>query len=1257
MPSSGEETFPVAEIFATLSVPDQLRQCRQGWAQTEVLIKRCQRIADRLDADPENPATRQQFQDASEEYVAQTSRVDEKEEALVANFVAEAELPELPGLAPREVPGRLQTPTCYEEIWLPSSQEEWKQSLKHGFKKAYCPWLPGPEDLSFLAVHGDEIEQAWGYFNGEVETQISAFFLSRRLKDGIGPKKWQIWAGSKRILGVEIEASEARAEQLKIWLGKGHDGAMRMPGPEEVEAAMQGTKSAVAWGAEKGADINIAYAYRQMALLRWEIEEGLDLYPQAENRLLDAYTNLLAAMEFNYPEHGIPRHEVFNLVDSYATLLMGGRDTQEGFSTACRANGDHYLDYVDAFFLLAAELRLMRSDYLKQSFMAKFPQRCLFGSHSLAFTNPVGIFMTMAAMYFRMTPQQRQTFDPIIMPAMRDVSHKMAFDWVVTEKADQLHVPGGSLHQRNYPEEGEKPLSEEVELAKFHHMRGLRFFKEGKKRVFKQGWQVPLGTKMYVETGWPYRIEGYGSERFVIEDKVLRFVGGETEETQAETGLSLRPEEVTLAVTAAERIGPEMQLAIQEMLLAKPEVGKLECVSSVATMLEMLLGEKVKSTELHEILLWLGQISQQADSIGEASHDELVRILDECRKRPDFASADTLSQLMIMYSVFGVLPKEMVVERVLESFKAAGEIYPVRLALLFENMSREDLAGQGLDLAGYSSPVFAGREAIAQARAAGLEPEQAPYRLLVEKQFAKALEHIGGYMQYDWSMTSVLRSLMTAEKQGVFFAQCLPQAEVMVGLMGLMAPGIKAFPIYRIVDDRLSLAEWYASLEKGNQPIAFDHMLAEADFRDQHKDVHACVADVTEARLMLTDRIEYDHNRTSRTANSRVANYPRLRRLGFPGEIQAWKAIGYGSEADDQTSLLLAALAADFPELECYREEFAPDDVFLNKEMAADRKHSQSQRLDALHKLLQVAPREVARYMEAAKDRGSFLSQLQEQIDLVVEARDFIPAIFLTNILAHTRAASPEMKEGALAMRQSAIKQLVVDRSSRESLEKGLSYFQDILTEADREEIIAAWESFQAELAAQKEKQQEFVEQFLHQAKVDYASAMVEARREAKQIDHEETRARKETLLEDKSLGEVTAEVVAAADRARNEAVVAQNQAGVVDAGLFTHLIQITPGESEAALRSILKAVPPEKIDACLLGLQLLLYKSEATHYFKGSPELINAAWTSFAEAAKAVTGRNLPCSRAELRLNGKAIVARHGLLVGGSVTRLIEGN
>lgn len=1186
---------------------------------------------------------------------------------------------------PGKAPGRYDTPSC-REVPLSNFDPLSRHHADRGFNTAWIPWLPTEEDAAYFRQPENRVPVDLSSLS-RLDRVVCEMITPYLQKTGLDIETWLNWCWSKQIRGTSVLAAEHKGQHLKdvllrvrtkdpkgngvldFYTKKGgcYNGYssendhpfIHIPHPDEFhEFRREVRKETSNW---YGTEYNIHRGYANVALARWDREGQYDLYHPSAFSLIDMYKEFLAALELNYPHRERANYGVFKIAHSYPMLVMGGR--QEQYYTGAyitNNDGDVCLDYFDAFMLVAAEAELNTSAYTDQKEALRSP-RCLFADHDIARSLPEGILLNMATMYFRMDDRQKEIYERDIELAFRRIeasTHLFTFG-----TPDMLTVPGtNSVRQPDEsvtdPFERAKRIVPAIETAqKWHGDLALKMA-----HAFPVARSLSPKIQLHLPDNPDLNVEGLRADCFTVVEGVLV----QKPERPNDPGTEIiAPQDLTLALTTKDRAGAEIA-HIVETLLEKPEDGNLDRLSAVTSLLEALTGLSPEDRDMFSLITWLGNLEKQASLLPDASRENVDEILAKCAEKPEFAGLDNLSQLMLVYTTFGFIPKEMVVERILKSAQSATSLFTVRTALLFEEIRKKDLEQRGIDTTGYVSPVFTAKEKLLQAaRLHG--PDSREYRQELELATADIMKHLATYMEYDWSVGTGVEAMLALKHTGTFFSMCGPQAELASSLINWITFDPLSYTAYREINHRLPLGEWYKMLSMSGVAVDHDHILAQIDLPGEVQP-HRLIVDQTTQHLYRTDRVIVDEKRTKATKNSRVEEYPHLAR--YSNETNpSWVAVCYGAREKGKTSTLLGDLTLDFPQLSRYRNIFSPDELLQLRSIVMDDRFTPEERQQALRTLVQVAPRVFARIL--APDNEEYAAALGkglgDAMSLASISQDYVPELFIANILANHGAMPIKFREEGRKARKHCLQAL--STFSKDILDKMIKSYKELLTSEDETDIWSEWEKEQERLRKLAEEQR----------RQKLATKRNKARHALGRIGKRVGGFFEETLEElgtvrvlkmlkiippsdeDKlTLGDELGDAIQLKTIQEAVRTAKVNQKQVLDKGwhkradlsqpedLFycpTHLIEIKPEVAQKTFASMLDPLPEADRQKALIVLEVVLAKAEIDH-FGGEPHLVRQAWQRLENNALAL-GYTLPYSRDELLGDFDDIVRSNGLLEG----------
>lgn len=1195
---------------------------------------------------------------------------------------------------PGKARGKYDTPSC-REVPLENFDPAYHHHADRGFNTAWVPWLPAKEDVVYFSQPENRVPVDLASLS-RLDRMVCEMITPYLQKTGLDIEQWLNWCWSKQIRGTSVLAAEHKGQHLKDVLlrvrtqvspgreklafytreggcqkdsfPENEHPFIHIPDPDEFhelrsEVRKQTSETSNWYGSED----NIYKAYANVALARWDREGKHDLYHSSAFSLIDMYVELLATMELNYPFNYRPSYGVFKIAHSYPMLVVGGRQEQYyGGVYITNNSGDVCLDYFDAFMLVAAEKELNISGYADQKDPPRSP-RCLFADHDIAGSLPEGILLNMATMYFRMDERLKEIYERDIELAFRRIGDRAdhPFRFGGLNLAEILTVPGTNSalqpdESATDPFEREKRIVPAIEIAqKWHSELALEMA-----HAFPVARSLSPKIKFHAPEDPDLKVEGYQADRFAVENGVL---AGKPEIPKDPGREIIAPQDLQLSLTTKDRAGAEISRMV-ETLLEKPEDGNLDRLSAVTTMLEVLTGLSPEDRDMFSLITWLGNLEKQASLLQDASREDFDGILASCAKKPELADLDNLSQLMLIYTTFGFIPKEMVVERILKSAQSATSLFSVRAALLFENIRKKDLEQRGIDTTGYVSPIFTAKEKLQQVvRQHG--PDSREFRQELELAAADIMKHLATYMEYDWSIGTGVEALLALEHTGTYFSMCGPQAELASSLINWITPDPLSYTAYREINHRLPLGEWFAQLAGSGEVIDHDHILAQIDLPGEVQP-HRLIVDQTTQHLYRTSRVIPDEGRTQATKNSRVEEYPRLARYGNETN-PSWMAVCYGAREKGRTSTLLGDLTLDFPQLSRYRNIFSPDELLQLRSIVMDDQFTSAERKQALHTLVKVAPRVFARIL--APDNEEYVAALGkglgDAIRLASMSQEYIPELFIANILANHRAIPHQFREDGRKAGKHCLQAL--STFSKDILDQMIKSNKELLTPGDETDIWSEWEKEQERLRklAEEERRQKREEK-RNRARHDLG------RIGAKVADvFGDTLDRLGTVKTLKmlkvippsdedtpTLGDKLGDAIQLQTLQEAAGTVGINQARVLDKGwhkdekssqpenLFfvpTHLIEIKPEVSQKTFASMLDQLPEADRQKALIVLEVVLAKAEIDH-LGGEQHLTRRVWQRLEDNARAL-GYTLPYSRDELLGDFDTIVRTNGLLAGTS--------
>lgn len=1211
-------------------------------------------------------------------YDAHNAAVKDRAEAalaLTANFTEHMPDAIFAAIEPGKVPGRYDTPAC-RKVPLKEKNPHHADTC---FNVSFIPWLPAEADVTHFQDPGNRIPvevESLSRLDQSVANMIKQYLS----QEGLDFEEWYNWCQSKQIRGASTLSASARYNHLEDILLRfrrknpdgsqtvrpyTHDGGFyngyedtdevftSIPSPEEFEAFRRRVH------AEHRGEDTIHDALSNVALIRWDRENNRNLYPKHD--LLSVYTEFLASLELDYPVHERADYNVFIIAHSLPILVMGGRQEHYYPGDYYITNNDELcLDYLDAFFLVAAEAQLSIPKYIGRRYSDS--PRCLFGSHENALSNPKNLLMTMATMYFRMDDWQKKVYERDIELAFHKVKSDIRlFD---TTPADWLTVPGTDADGEVDHQIDPKHVEPAMEVSQKWQGR----FSRTMALAFERG--LPLSP--VTEAPAKGTIVGYKPEMFENAQGTLASLPPEKlPEKKIET-----VDDLKLALSTRERSGVEVA-RIVETLLARPEDGNLDKLSAVTTMLEILINLTPENRDMFSLITWLGNLQQQASALKDVPRSEVEEILSRCAQTPEFSQIDSLSQLILIYSTFGFVPKEFVVEQILKSAQSATSLFTVRAALLFEDMRKKDLASRGIDVSTYVSPIFAARDSLKES-ARNYSPDSFEYRQALEVAIADVLNHISTYMEYDISVKSTLEALISMQHTGTFFSMCAPQAELLSSLINFLTDDPHGFTAYRELHPDMKIEQWFEKAAHASRVVDHEHVLAHADLPDVKVKAgtlegHALIIDQTTGHIHRTTNVRIDRHRTDATKNSRVETYPRLSRFKKGDEPPTWRAVCYGARDKGRTSTLLGDLTLDFPQLRRYRLIFSPDELLQLRHITMSNKFTYQERVDAYRELVKVAPRVLGRVMSES-DINLLGFGLGEAITVANQARDYAGEIFLARILMTFPMIPPEMKAVGQKAREHAFNYLIT--FSKWELRALIETNRDLLTPSDESDLLEAWEKEQerkkaAEIErqkalAQKEKKRNAAAQGLRQAGAAVTGFFTE--RMGKDVEITlRALASGDITANEGALGDNVAKIITTQSIKEARETVEVNVEQVLDKGVHEipgtqlesgqkekppksaffyvshHLIEVKPEVAAESLKRMLAALPQgADVRDFLARLQVVLLKAEKTH-FGDEPYLVEQTWNQL-EAAAAANNVQLPYTRQQLIDNFGTIIEAHRL-------------
>lgn len=1194
---------------------------------------------------------------------------------------------------PGKAPGKYDTPAC-REVPLSNFDPAHHHHADRGFNTAWVPWLPAIEDTAYFRRPENRVPVDIPSLS-RLDRMVCEMITPYLQKKGLDIETWLNWCWSKQIRGTSVLAAKHKGEHLKdvllrvkpqdasgnkgldfytvkggcynTTLSKTSQPLIHIPDPDEFHELRSEVRKETRdfFGSEN----NIHKAYANVALARWDREGNYGLYHPSGFSLADMYKEFLTTMESNYPYNNRPSYMVFIIAHSYPMLVMGGRQEQY-YSGAYITNnsGDVCLDYFDALMLVAAEAEYIpgHTDQVE----AGRASRCLFADHNIARSFPEGILLNMATMYFRMDERQKEIYERDIELAFRRIGDRiLSFDFGTPEIPV---VPGTNSARR--PDENEDIFKRETNIVpavkiaqKWHRELALKMA-----HAFSAAKHLSPGIQLHVSEYPDLQVEGYRADRFAVEDGTL------VQKPEIPKGPGreiIAPQDLELALTTKDRASPELGRMVEE-LLERPEDGNLDRLSAVTTMLEVLTGLSPEDRDMFSLITWLGNLEKKASLLPDASREEVDGIFADCAKKPELADLDDLSQLMLIYTTFGFIPKEMVVERILKSAQSATSLFTVRAALLFENIRKKDLELRGIDTTGYVSPIFTAKEKLQQA-ARQHGPDSREFRQELELATAEIMKHLATYMEYDWSVGTAAEALLALQHTGTYFSMCGPQAELASSLINWIIPDPLSYTAYREINHRQPLSEWIAQLAGSGHAVDHDHILAQIDLPGEVQP-HRLIVDQTTQHLYRTTGVIVDERRTQATQNSRVEKYPHLARYGNETN-PSWMAVCYGAREKGKTSTLLGDLTLDFPQLSRYRNIFSPDELLQLRSIVMNIQYTPEERKQAFRTLVQVAPRVFARIL--APENEEYVAVLGkglgDAMSLASMTQDYIPELFIANILANHRAIPHQFRKDGREAREHCL--WALSTFSKDILTQMIKNSEELLTASDETNIWKEWEKEQERLRKlEEEERQRKREEKRNRARHDLGRIGAKAGEVFGETLEELGMVRTLKMLkiippsdeDNKILGDELGDAIQLKTLQEAAGTVNVNQAKVLDKGWHkdekssrpesrffvpTHLIEIKPEVSQRTLTHLLDTLPEAGRQRALIVLEVVLAKAEIDH-LGGEQHLTEQAWQRLEDTARAL-GYSLPHTRNDLLRNFTAIVQNNGLSAGTSnITGLLSG-
>lgn len=1058
---------------------------------------------------------------------------------------------------------------------------------------------------------------------------------------------WLNWAKTTKIIGLDPLVAKRRQDEGMIFKSSSKEAPLQLNIKQDLFSARdQLIAKTVERKYSDWEDAKIMW--KITATARWNIENHLEVGSPSLSELLELYSELNYLEETSYENH----YPIFCQINSFARVLSGGR--AEGYyPSAAFAGSPSYQSYdeVDAIFRLAVHLLGEDSPGLRRikeirGENGELPRYCMFGSENKDHhdADPAGLVLAMAQQYFRMDEPLRKIWRPYLDDIFRLAGERAAPFLGKQEPSLIMYGTTDDGVERNLDTRHCDHLASALEAqGDIEELAIFDWFKPGPITV--NGFRT---------------ITGPGSERFKIshreEHQTHRDGRGKsytninkwTDIIPVEQSQSLAIEpvnELSLDLRAEARLSEEAAGLVRE-IASDPEAGSLDRMGAVKRVVERLTGRTIEDLDITHTITSLGYLKLLGQEAHEIDRDTASGLLFEAQfGNKNFADLDPASQMLVVLRCCNRLPKELVIEHLLQSMEGAMSLSLLRYALTVEQAIREQRPWEkGDDL--FQFPLFTGRREIQAAKERYGENSPGHERVVFET-YLSFLRILQAHHEYESSISDYLVMLDVLQETGRPMSQCSELAYIAAEMQNQMVGGEKPinFPSYREMHPEFSLRQWLDWI-KGETDWSFDHVKVYTDLPAPKKGIRReLIIDETVGEAYMTNRTAVNSQKTRFMQageyryinNGAVFNYATRQ---FHWGVKPEGLVVYGNRSRLSSSrAFLADIIQMFPNLGTYSRALNPDSVrFLTGQAYSleDRKLAWL----SLDRLLAFAPRSLADEMPGSP----FLLQktLGKFLELAMENQAYEKVIFLFHIAKIRVGKSDFWKLGMTDFRKLAIDRLAL--CSEEELFDRLPEAEKngFLLPSDTGDIWSRFRAVKKEAEAKAKKENTSVKFQLVQTakkvtgKVRGAISTISAA--VKNVNDIHI----DIGIGDKVEKKIRAEVTSAAVEFRETHQV-EAPAGATT--LLSRFVDLDPGGAGFGIAEIIRGLEPEEARRMLAVAEILVLKSETEFGYSQLPGGVESMWAAL-QAAVVSQGLTLPYAREELRTNLPAVMA--DIKVGG---------
>lgn len=1065
---------------------------------------------------------------------------------------------------------------------------------------------------------------------------------------------WLNWARTTKIIGLDPLIAKRRQDEGLLFKQSSEEAPLQLNTKQDLLLARdQLIAKTIERKYPDWKDAKIMW--KITAAARWNVENHLESGSPSLSELLEFYSELNYLEETSYENH----YPMFCQINSFARVLSGGR-AEAYYPDAAFAGNPGYSDYdeVDAIFRLAVHLFGEDSPGLRRIKEARgedeeLPRYCMFGSENKDHHNadPAGLVLAMAQQYFRMDESLRAVWRPYLDEIFRLAGEKAASFLGKKEPSLVMYGTAEDGVERNLDTRHCDHLVSALEAqGDIEELSLFDWFSPGPITV--HGFRTIAGPGAErLKAVYREEVQTLRDERGKSYTNVNKWTDIIPIEEPPSKEIEL-VSELNLALRAENRLSEEAAGLVREVA-SDPEAGNLDRMGSVKRIVERLTGREIDDLDITHTITALGNLKLLGQEAHEAGRDTASGLLLEARLgNRAFADLDPASQMLLVLRCCNRLPKELVIEHLLQAMEGAMSLSLLRYAVTMEKVIREQRPWETEDSL-FQFPLFTGREEIKVAKEKYGETSQGYERVVLETDL-NFLRILHAHHEYESSISDYLVMLDVLEETGRPMSQCSELAFIAAEMQNWMIGGENpsSFPAYREMHPEFSLGQWLDWI-KIQPDWSFDHIKVYTDLPAPKENVkRELVIDETVGEAFMTNRTVPDRKKTSQMQageyrhinNGAIFNYAARQ---FHWGVKPEGLLIYGSRAKlSAPRAFLADIVGMFPNLETYTRVLNPDSVrFLT-----DQAYSLEDRKLAwlsLDRLLAFAPRSLADEMPGKQ----FLLQktLGRFLELAMENQAYEKAIFLFHV---AKVRIEKIDFWRLGM--SDFRKLAVDRlalCTEEDLRGRLPEAEKngFLLPSDTEEI---WSRFRAvKQKAEKQAREEKTSVKFQLIKV--AKGLTEKVRGAvsilsdsvKKIDNVDV----ETGIGDEVSRKIRADVA--------EVSVDFRQAHQVEAPaeattLLSRFVDLDQSGAGFAVAEIVRGLEPDEARRMLTAVEILVLKSETEFGYSQLPGGVEAMWAAL-QAAMISQGSALPYSREELRKNLPSIVADLKLN-GGSAAKFI---